>query len=377
MPPARTVIRRRALRLLQHPDHPLYVFSLTPAELARVADISRVSRDDAGKLIGYQRPEVKRHVNDIASYLNSHAVLFPNPIILALSTRVGFTRSRGPEVSDGLSAAGILEIPVPKDGELKPAWIVDGQQRALALGKCRRTDLPVPVNGFVADEVELQRDQFLRINNTRPLPAGLITELLPEVNTALPARLAARKVPAAICDWLSRTPHSPFFGLIHRSSGGKGKGAVVADASVVKVIEESLSTASGCLFPYRNIATGETDADGITAVLLLYWGGVKRVFADAWGKPPTQSRLMHGAGLRAMGRLMDRVMAGINPRDPKAAAAVERELRLVAPVCRWTDGEWDGLNGLPWDEVQNTHRHIRVLSNHLVRAYMQAKGMGG
>ena len=378
MPPTRAVIRRRALRLVQDSDHPLYVFTLTGEELAAIAEVSRVSRDDLGKLIGYQRPEVKRHVNDIVSYLNGEKVLFPNPIILALSSRVDFTRSRGPEIDDGLGAAGILEIQLPKEGEPKPAWIVDGQQRALALSKCKRKKFPIPVNGFVADEVELQRDQFLRINNTRPLPASLITELLPEVSTALPTRLAARKVPAAICDLLNRTPTSPFYGLIRRSSdGGKRPDAVVADASVVKVIEESLSSASGGLFPYRNVATSEIDADGIMAVLVVYWSGVKKVFPDAWGKPPAKSRLMHGAGIRAMGRLMDRVMAGVNPRDPKAVAIVERELRLVAPVCRWTSGHWEGLNDLPWNEVQNTPRHIRVLSNHLIRAYLQARGTSG
>ncbi|MFO0822564.1 MAG: DGQHR domain-containing protein DpdB [Gemmataceae bacterium] len=378
MPPARQVIRRRAIRLVQDENHPLYLFTLTGEELASVADISRVSRDDAGKLIGYQRPEVKRHVNDIATYLNGEHVIFPNPIILALSSRVDFTRSRGPDVDDGLSAAGVLEIPVPREGQPKPAWIVDGQQRALALSRSRRKDFPVPVNGFVADEVELQRDQFLRVNNTRPLPNGLITELLPEVSTNLPARMAAKKVPSAICDWLNRSKDSPFHGLIRRSSdGGKKNTAVVTDTSLVKVIEESLSSASGCLFPYRNIATGETDADGITAVLVAYWIAVKRSFPDAWGKPPTQSRLMHGAGIRAMGRLMDRVMAGVNGRSPKAADAAEKELRLVAPLCRWTSGEWEGLNDLPWDEVQNTPRHIRILSNHLIRAYLQAKGTAG
>ncbi len=378
VPPAPKMIRRRAIRLIQDADHPLYIFTLTGEELAAIADVSRVSRDDAGKLIGYQRPEVKRHVNDIVSYLNGDKVIFPNPIILALSSRVNFTRSRGPDVDDGLGAAGTLEIPIPKDGEPKPAWIVDGQQRALALAKSKRKNFPVPVNGFVADEIELQRDQFLRVNNTRPLPNGLITELLPEVSTSLPARMAAKKVPSAICDWLNRSADSPFHNLIRRSSdGGKRPTAVVADASLVKIIEESLSSASGCLFPYRNIATGETDADGITAVLIAYWSAVKRVFPDAWGKPPAKSRLMHGAGIRAMGRLMDRVMAGVNGKSLKAADAAEKELRLVAPVCRWTSGEWEGLNDLPWDEVQNTPRHIRVLSNHLIRAYLQAKGTGG
>ena len=46
-------IRRRALRLLQIEAHPLFLFSLTGAELLQVADISRISRTDAGKLIGY------------------------------------------------------------------------------------------------------------------------------------------------------------------------------------------------------------------------------------------------------------------------------------------------------------------------------------
>lgn len=375
MPPARSVIRRRALRLVQDPDHPLFVFALTGDELAAVAEVSRVSRDDAGRLIGYQRPEVKRHVNDIVSYLNGDRVLFPNPIILALSSRADFTRSRGPEVDDGLAAAGTIEIPLPRDGEPRPAWIVDGQQRAHALARSKRAaDLPVLVSAFVADEVELQRDQFLRVNNTRPLPTGLITELLPEVSTNLPARLAARKVPAALCDWLNTAPASPFCGLIRRSSDrGKRPSAVVADTSVVKMIEESLSSASGCLFPYRNVATNEIDADGITAVLVGYWSAVKKVFPEAWGRSPARSRLMHGAGIRAMGRLMDRVMAGIHARDPKAVALAERELRLVAPVCRWTSGEWEGLNDLPWNEVENTPRHIRVLSNHLIRAYLQAR----
>lgn len=378
VPPSRRSIRRRAIRLVQDEGHPLFLFTLTGEELAEIADVSRVCRDDAGKLIGYQRPEVKRHVNDIAAYLDGDHVIFPNPIILALSSRVAFTRSRGPDVDDGVAAAGVVEIPIPRGTEPKPAWIVDGQQRALALSRTKRRNFPVPVNGFIADEVELQRDQFLRINNSRPLPNGLITELLPEVSTNLPARLAAKKVPSAICDWLLRTPESPLHGLIRRSSdSGRKTAAVITDTSIIKMIGESLTSPSGCLFPYRNLATGETDADGITAVLVAYWAAVKRVFPDAWGRPTTQSRLMHGAGIRAMGRLMDRIMSGVSGRNPKASAIAERELRLIAPLCRWTSGEWEGLNDLPWNQVENTTRYIKLLSNHLIRAYLQEKGAAG
>src|SRR5688572_15537993 len=119
----KTVLRRRALLLEQNPEHPLYLFSLTGEELLQIADISRVSRDDAGKLIGYQRPEVRHHVEEIAEYLNGEDVIFPNSIILALSSRIKFTRSRGPQVDDGLVGAGTLEIPLPKEGEPRPAWI--------------------------------------------------------------------------------------------------------------------------------------------------------------------------------------------------------------------------------------------------------------
>jgi hypothetical protein len=50
----------------------------------------------------------------------------------------------------------------------------------------------VPVVAFVTDDLELQRDQFLRVNNTKPLPRGLVTELLPEVHLPISPRLSSR-----------------------------------------------------------------------------------------------------------------------------------------------------------------------------------------
>src|SRR5262249_15215704 len=160
-------------------------------ELSAIADVSRLSRGNTGKLLGYQRSEVKRHIREIVDYLDGEDVLFPNPIILALPPETIFRSSRGPRVDDGRAIAGTLEIQLPRNGDSKPAWIVDGQQRTFALLRCSKKDFPVPVNGFVADSIEIQRDQFLRINNSKPLPRGLITELLPEVGGRLPAGLAA------------------------------------------------------------------------------------------------------------------------------------------------------------------------------------------
>ena len=352
------------------------MLSLRGDELLRIADISRVSRDEAGKLIGYQRPEVRRHIRNITEYLDSGRVLFPNSLILALPSTARFVAVRGPKVDDGCAEAGTLEIPLPRNGERKPAWIVDGQQRAVALSKSKRQDLPVPINAFIADDVEVQREQFLRINSTKPLPRGLITELLPEVSTVLPPNLAARRAPSALCDLLNRDPESPFRGLIRRASVGpskRGSVAVVSDTTLVQILQDSLTSPAGCLFPYRNLATGETDFAGVRGALLTYWNAVRHTFPEAWGLAPTQSRLMHSAGLRAMGRLMDRMMASINWAEPHAPAAVRHELARIRPACRWTAGNWEELGGLRWNELQNIPSHVRMLSNYLIRAHVTGR----
>ncbi len=179
------------------------------------------------------------------------------------------------------------------------AWPGNGQQRAVALSKSSRAKLAIPINAFVADEVNLQRDQFLRVNNTKPLPRGLITELLPEVSTILPVKMAAKRIPSAICDWLSRTPKSPFFGLVRRASTPENQPptAVIADASIVRMVEESLSSPSGCLFPFRNMATGETDFDGINNLLVVYWSagpqGVRQRLGQVARNQPLDARGRH------------------------------------------------------------------------------------
>ena len=371
---AAPVLARRALKITQAGSAPLFMFTLTASEVLQVADISRVARDDLGELIGYQRPEVRGHIQEITDYLDSDQPLFPNPIIMALPSTVRFTCSRGPNVSDGIAASGTLEIPLPNGDGRKPGWIVDGQQRAYALASARRQDFPVPVNAFVADSVDVQRDQFLRINNTKPLPRGLVTELLPKISTPLPPRLSVRKTPSALCDLLNSSDESPFRGMIRRPSASKdkAKSAVVTDTSLIDSLKESLTSPSGCLFPYRNLSSGETDFTGIWSALVLYWSAVKDTFPDAWGKPPEQSRLMHGAGIRAMGRLMDRIMGSVDARQSGAADLVAADLALLAPHCHWTEGQWDGL-GLRWNEIQNVSQHIRELSSFLMRAYLQAR----
>jgi DGQHR domain-containing protein len=368
-------VTRRALLIEQSADHPVYLFALTAEELARIADVSRVARNDANELIGYQRPEVKRHIQNIVDYLSSETPILPNAIILALSSTVRFTKSRGPNVDDGIAAAGTIEIPFPGENEQRPAFIVDGQQRMAALAQLKNQAFPIPVAAFVADTVDVQRDQFVRINSAKPLPSGLVTELLPQISTPISPRLATRRLPSALVDLLNTDDDSPFKGMIKRASqdSASRKAAVVADKSLVDAIEEALRNSSSCLYPYRNLTTGETDIDGIWAMLLCYWSAVRDVFPDAWGLPPTKSRLMHGVGIRSMSRLMDRVMASIDPLSKHAQKEARTELSRIKPSCAWTSGTWTELNNLEWNHLENTTKDIKALSNFLIRAYLQSR----
>ncbi|MCB9759486.1 MAG: DGQHR domain-containing protein [Alphaproteobacteria bacterium] len=368
---ASELLTRRALQLRQHDEHPVFVFALRPDEVLRIANISRISRDNDGTLIGYQRDEVKRHVKDILDYLNSGQVLFPNAIILSFNESVRFRRSRGPATDDGLATSGSLDIPLVDEGQARPAWIVDGQQRALALSRTKNKDLAVPVVAFLGNRVDVQRDQFLRVNNTRPLKLSLITELLPEVDTTLPRRMSVRRLPSAICELLSSNPDSPFQGFIKRPSirGEPAKRAVITDTSLVEMVRQRLKSPSGCLFPYHNMATGETDTDAVLKLLLDYWRAVRDTFPEAWGLPTSRSRLMHGVGLKSMGNLMDAIMSRVDPFQEDGYAHAMDELQRVAPICRWTSGHWEGLNGLHWKELENTPRSVKLLTNHLLREY--------
>ena len=378
------VLRRRALMVEQAPGHPLFLFALRADELLEIADFSRIRRDEGGNLLGYQRDKVRAHVQGIVEFLDSSTsfVPFPHAIILAFPSTVEFQKVRGPKVSeDEIGEAGTLFLPIPKPGERKLAWILDGQQRALALAQCKHKNFPVPVCALVADDLETQRDQFIRVNNARPLSKSLIGELLPEVDTLLPPRLAAKKAPAALCDLLNRDPQSPFFGIIRRASTPASKGGarqeVVTDTAIIRMLEHSLQDTGGCLFPYRDMNTGETDFTSVHKCLCLYWGAVKAIWPEAWGLSSQRSRLMHSVGLLAMGRLMDRLMWDISHDGAQAEKTILAALARLKPHCHWTTGTWAELGNMEWNQLQNLPNHVRMLSSHLIRTYLSQGRVNG
>ena len=369
MGPKRNAIVVRALHTQQGDGLDVYAFFIRGADIVSVADISRVERDDADVLKGFQRPEIRTHVKGIVDYLNQGNVLFPNAIILAMSPQVRFVASRGtkPTGDDGIAESGTLTIPILHEGT-RVAWIVDGQQRSLALAQAANGDIAVPVVGFVSDNLEVQRSQFILVNKAKPLPTRLINELLPETSAMLlPRDLSARKIPSEICNLLNRDPSSPFHKLIKRPSDRGASSAVITDTAVITMIRNSINNPLGALSPYKSNSREGADLESMYRLLVSFWTAVKAVFPDAWGKDPRSSRLMHSAGIEAVGVLMDRIYGRLTGSDDDVNL-VRKELERVAPSCHWTKGTWESL-GVAWNEIQNTPRDIKRLQDTLVRAY--------
>jgi DGQHR domain-containing protein len=323
----------------------------------------KLERNEEGNLEGYQRPGSDRYINDIAAYLRERDSLLPNSIVLSLPTDSTY-RSHSDQ---GVENVGSLEIPVI-EGQSR-IRVVDGQQRMRALAKTASDKFPVPVTGFITDDVAFEREQFFRINRSLTLPSGLVNELLPVLEDPLPDRLEDRRVPSMLCEKLDREDSSPLKGMIRRKSKSSSSRAVVKDSSIMGAIQDSLSSPSGCLFFYHNIATGEVDMEGAFSVLTTYWTAVREVFPDAWGLPPKRSRLMHSAGIQVMGNMMDLIMRSVSQSSDDAEDQVKRELERFAPVCQWTSGSWNGLSDLKWNELKGTNRHVSALTRHLTDVY--------
>lgn len=361
-----TQVKIPALRIRQGRKH-IYSFGIDGKQLHNFATVSRVHREDH-ELAGYQRPEVRSHINAIRRYLESEQAMLPNAIVLAFNETVQFIPGG---VTSSADYVTVGELVIPVDNSLpedqKPAWLVDGQQRSAAIRDADLDEFAVAAVGFIAHGAAEQRSQFILVNNTKPLPKGLIHELLPETEGPLPVAYARKQLPASILSALNFTRGGnvePFAGRIATPTMPDG---YIKDNSVLKMIENSLY--DGALYQYRNAEDGTGDIEQILLHLNFFWSLVQDTFTEAWSLPPNKSRLTHGAGIQAMGYVMDALTDGI-PAKELPNQEVRAELHKLASSCSWTAGSWEFRNEEPrrWNGIQNTPNDVKLLTNHLLRS---------
>lgn len=338
----------------------LYSFAVDGKVLGDFAAVARVGRGDDSLLQGYQRPEVQKHIRGIQRYLETANAMLPNAIVVAFDDSVYFESLSSAVYTDiSYSTMGILVIPVDEaaENDRKPGWIVDGQQRTAAIREARVDGFPVCVVSFVAAETE-QRAQFILVNSTKPLPKGLIHELLPATQEELPLPLMRRRLAAEILYRLNTDHGSPFRHLIATPTHPDG---VIKDNAIIRMVENSIY--NGALYKYRYADTGEGDVAQMLTHLRLYWTAVRELFSDAWGLPPRRSRLSHGVGVAALGFVMDALTEDVPLRD--VGRVIQRLQHLAG--CPWTTGTWQfGAEERRWNSLQNTPNDIRLLTQHLL-----------
>jgi DGQHR domain-containing protein len=310
---------------------------------------------------------VLAHIAAIRRYIESDAPMIPNALVIAFDKRVRFEPLIGAPETE-YARPGTLLIPVEESAsdEDMPGWIVDGQQRSAAIRDARIDAFPICVTAFITDSDEEQRSQFILVNSTKPLPKGLIYELLPSTVGMLPTLLQQRQFPARLLYRLNGLVESPLYRMIRTPTIPEGK---IKDNSVLKMLVNSLS--DGALYRFRDPQTGAGDEEAMLSILMKFWSAVRRVFPEAWDKPPRQSRLMHGVGIVSLGFLMDAVFDRYSRSRVPDEADFSADLTELVGICHWTSGSWDFGSDIQrrWNELQSTSRDIQMLTNYLLFEY--------
>lgn len=316
--------------------------------------IERVGRADDGKLKGFQRHQVASHIKEIRDYLMRDDALLPNGVIVAFLD--------GVQVKD--LGQGVVEVEISAEDGSKPGFVVDGQQRLTALSGIHKPDFEVFVSALVCKDYNELRQQFVLINNTRPLPKTLIYELLPNVE-GLPERFTQRKFAARIVDRLNFTRGSSLYGEVHQHTNPAG---VISDTAMQKLIMNSASDGA-----IRDLLQYEDREERAYQLVSEFFHAVATVFGPAWaGMTPRFSRLRHGAGIVAMGFVMDHLYSA---EGAIARHQFEVGLRVLQPFTAWTSGQWPLLEAWdtrPWNGIQNTPSDIDLLTRYLVGSLKKA-----
>lgn len=340
-----TVFRYAALRAQQAADHDVFVFAAQPRDVLAFAQIERVGRSDDGELKGFQRHQIASHIKEIRDYLGREDALLPNAVIVAFIDGVTIEERGG----------GRLEVVIDME-KGAPGFVVDGQQRLTALSGLSKPGFEVFVSALVCKTYDELRQQFVLINNTRPLPKTLIYELLPMVD-GLPERFTARKFAARVVERLNFTGGPALRGQIRQHTN---PGGVISDTAMQKVVMNS--AANGAI---RELIQFEDREDRAVALIDEYFTAVADVFAGEWvGMTPRISRLRHGAGIVAMGFVMDLLYAN---NGAMTASQFNEGLELLKPYTAWTSGTWKMTDcELLWNDIQNTPSDIDLLTRFLV-----------
>lgn len=364
-----------------------------------VRGLARIDRLDALAGTGNQRNEIRAHVEKIRSGIVAGTHV-PNPVLLVFvdaatqqteydeeipdDTPGSFVVIRALEPfqesqdsnSNTIQRCRIVELEIPWrhaafDDE-KSVLLVDGQQRTAALSLVPIDSVPfvdLGVSAVVAAEEDAKR-VFQVANETVKISTDFSKALLASMSEA-PGYLRDEQLTAEIVRRLAlEKQESPFFGIV-KYPGAKATGGNI-------VVYNSLF---GLVSAFRKALPEDIsdDADSLTSVICESFSRIRKVWPDAWGSRPVVSKLMHGAGLRAISQVvidkLQNYLSDGNLLEDKATwDKLEASLSRLASRIAWTDAEAAAgtqTQKRVWREqisgTQNTNQDITALKEFLTR----------
>jgi DGQHR domain-containing protein len=363
-----------------------------------IRSIARIDRLDAIQGTGQQRNEIRRHVNAIAEGVAAGTPI-PNPVLLVLlEEKTSFEEEE--EDSEGapesfavirplqewlevdvatnssvevVQRLRLVEIDIPfrraAFDQEKCALLVDGQQRTAALAMVSVDERPVvdlSVALMVANAPSAGK-VFTVANSTQKIATDFSRALLATMPDA-PDYLKDEQTIAATCRLLALVDtESPFHDIVKYPGVRAKPSHVVAYNTLFHVLT---------VFDNASFVTG--DPDGLAELVKRAFKPVAQIWPEAWGvKVTNDARLMHGASLRALARLLVMKIAeyrsGHDLLSDSLWSEVQKSVERLAPRIAWTTA--DALEGTQTardnferriQPMQNTSQDIQKLEKFLL-----------
>jgi DGQHR domain-containing protein len=373
-----------------------YQFSI---EARLIRDFARIDRLDALAGSGNQRGEIRNHVFKIRDGIKGGSHI-PNPVLLIFAESATQLVDPGEEVPSDLPSSfvvvraledfqevefsqgtviqrsRVVEIQIPwrraAFDEEKSILLVDGQQRTAAASLISNDDVPfidVGVAALVSDESKAKRI-FQIANETVKISTDFSKALLASMADA-PGYLKDEQITAEVVRLIALThENSPFFQIV-RYPGTKG------DATKVLVY----NTIFGVVSNFRTNLPEDlaNDPETLASVLEKAFDAVKTVWPNAWAKTAGKSKLMHGAGLRAIAqviidKLQNYLSEGLELSDPAVWDRLKASLTRLGEKILWTEDDFVNATATQkknyLEEIakrQNTNQDIGALTAFLTR----------
>jgi DGQHR domain-containing protein len=352
-------------------DFELFSFPIEGKKIFKIAGVSHIRKGEDGETEGFQRPEVKKHINNIAEYIEKPISMIPNAIVLAIEDS-DFSFTKIDSQSNAFGDIGILRIPIHVNSETRACLIIDGQQRSKAIEQAKVSTFPIMVCAFHTNDEEVMKEHFYNVNSSKNLPNDLIASLIQGIPMAnLIDAMKPAHMAATLVGELSTDKKSPFYTLINDAIYKNG---VIPLNSIKKPLENLIDDKTN--FIGMNTGSGGiVDKEKIIKKIYTYWTAVSLVFNHAWGEKIRVSRLMHGTGLWALFQLMPKLLDKCS--DDPEVDEIQKHLNLIASHCHWTeeDGDWENVDGfglnIPWNGFENTAKGKSLITGFIFRTYVK------